>query len=998
MGVFTGTDIAEDSGVIDQAHPDDPGNGNYTRPPYETMYGNGGNDLLRAYHTFSGYFVARFYGGDDDDTLLLQNISNGTSTGNADGYFDGGIGNDLIIGGNHSDVMFGGEDNDILVNSVGPDILPGSTQSRFTDLSSETMHGGGGTDLILAGGGNDLIYGDAGDDTLFAITAGSPEFNGIVPVLSFYGGLFGEDGNDTIDGGTGIDYLDGGNGDDSLVGGTETDTLLGWHGRDTLDGGTGDDFLDGMEDNDRIEGGEGIDRLFGGGGNDTLTGGSGADFLSGGDGLDIVSYVGSTGAVRIDIAAATVAGGDADGDTLLSIEGVTGSDLDDELLGDAGDNVISSGSSNRFNRDLIDGRAGNDSLHGGYGASTILGGDGDDLLTGLGFLDGGDGDDSYIYAPLGQIIGEEALSGYDAFEGGGPSVVLPENIEVGLMTTIDGELHGNAADNTLFALVEFSYPFGNGSALDGGAGSDVLVADFANNKTTLTGGAGQDYFVLNSQPSNGELNLILDFEVGIDKIVIGSALYPSELQGRLAQTGWSFAYGAPYSSLPTGNPGIMYSSEGVVFSDFREAQFSPYYYPLVSVLQADGSVAPLSATDFLVAANLQGTTEGDTYFVDVPGTFISWDQGGIDTVIASIDFALPGGAFVDPRVTYTYTFLPPPEIENLTMSGGLDLKGWGNRLANVMTGNSGDNTIEAGAGNDTLDGAGGDDTLAGGEGADRMTGGAGNDTFYFDTEFDVVVEAAGEGTDRVFSAIHKALFANVENLILEGTANINGSGNELANSLVGNDGANVLDGRAGADRMFGHGGNDTYIVDSAGDLVGEGAGKGTDTVKSTITYTLGANVEKLLLLGATNIDATGNALDNVLVGNNGSNSLNGAAGVDNLTGGLGLDYLTGGLGSDRFLYTGVADSGPTSATRDRILDFTAGDRIWLNAIDANDLIGGDQAFVLDTNGSFSAGEIRQTVFGSNLLIEMNTNANAATEMSILLIGRSTALAAGDFVL
>ncbi|MDX2155222.1 MAG: hypothetical protein SFW09_01835, partial [Hyphomicrobiaceae bacterium] len=72
--------------------------------------------------------------------------------------------------------------------------------------------------------------------------------------------------------------------------------------------------------------------------------------------------------------------------------------------------------------------------------------------------------------------------------------------------------------------------------------------------------------------------------------------------------------------------------------------------------------------------------------------------------------------------------------------------------------------------------------------------------------------------------------------------------------------------------------------------------------------------------------------------------------------------------------------------------------IWLNAIDANTTIANDQAFVLDTNASFSAGEIRQTVFGTNLLIEMNTDATAAAEMRMLLIGRSTALAVGDFVL
>ncbi|MDX2157238.1 MAG: hypothetical protein SFW09_12085, partial [Hyphomicrobiaceae bacterium] len=108
------------------------------------------------------------------------------------------------------------------------------------------------------------------------------------------------------------------------------------------------------------------------------------------------------------------------------------------------------------------------------------------------------------------------------------------------------------------------------------------------------------------------------------------------------------------------------------------------------------------------------------------------------------------------------------------------------------------------------------------------------------------------------------------------------------------------------------------------------------------------------------------------------------------------DYLTGGLGNDNFIYGAVADS--AGSAYDRILDFTAGDRIWLNAIDANTTLANDQAFVLDTNASFSAGEIRQRVVGSNLLVEMNTDASATAEMTLLLIGRNTLLGGADLVL
>ncbi|MDX2156530.1 MAG: calcium-binding protein [Hyphomicrobiaceae bacterium] len=226
---------------------------------------------------------------------------------------------------------------------------------------------------------------------------------------------------------------------------------------------------------------------------------------------------------------------------------------------------------------------------------------------------------------------------------------------------------------------------------------------------------------------------------------------------------------------------------------------------------------------------------------------------------------------------------------------------------------------------------------------------------------------------------------------IDGATVLGLDGNDTISGFAG---ADTIDGGTGADRMIGSAGNDTYVVDDAGDIVVDNSG--TDTVRSSVSYVLGASLEKLLLTGAATIGGTGNASDNVLVGNSGSNRLDGAGGADNLTGGNGLDYLTGGAGSDRFVYTSTEQSRPGVA--DRILDFTAGDRIHLASIDANAALAGDQAFVLDTDASFSAGEIRQTVFGANLLIEMNTNATAAAEMSMLLIGRNTLLTSGDFAL
>ena len=91
-------------------------------------------------------------------------------------------------------------------------------------------------------------------------------------------------------------------------------------------------------------------------------------------------------------------------------------------------------------------------------------------------------------------------------------------------------------------------------------------------------------------------------------------------------------------------------------------------------------------------------------------------------------------------------------------------------------------------------------------------------------------------------------------------------------------------------------GNDLYMVDNTGDSVTENANEGTDTVQSTRTYTLGANLENLTLSGTTAINGTGNTLDNVLTGNTAANTLTGNAGHDTLNGGAGADTLRGGTG------------------------------------------------------------------------------------------------------
>jgi Ca2+-binding RTX toxin-like protein len=224
------------------------------------------------------------------------------------------------------------------------------------------------------------------------------------------------------------------------------------------------------------------------------------------------------------------------------------------------------------------------------------------------------------------------------------------------------------------------------------------------------------------------------------------------------------------------------------------------------------------------------------------------------------------------------------------------------------------------AGVDTLLGNAGNDTLDGGVGIDAMDGGDGNDLYRVDDAADTVTEAANEGTDTVESAVTYTIAdADVENLTLTGTADIDGTGNAAVNTLTGNSGANVLDGGAGVDTMAGGLGNDTYVVDSSTDAITETSAPeaGVDTVQSSATFILAENVENLTLTGTAAIDGTGNASANTLIGNTGNNDLwggegadilRGAAGDDGLDGNQGADTMEGGTGNDTYYVDTAGDS------------------------------------------------------------------------------------------
>jgi Ca2+-binding RTX toxin-like protein len=279
-----------------------------------------------------------------------------------------------------------------------------------------------------------------------------------------------------------------------------------------------------------------------------------------------------------------------------------------------------------------------------------------------------------------------------------------------------------------------------------------------------------------------------------------------------------------------------------------------------------------------------GGTGNDTYVVDAT----------TDVVTEAVN---EGTDLVQSSVTYTIG----NNIENLTLTSTAAINGTGNTLDNILTGNSANNTLNGGDGNDTLNG---------GNGTDTLVGGLGNDIYIVDTTTDVITENAASGTDTVQSSVSFSLaataFNNVENLTLTGTATI-GTGNTLNNVLTGNVGNNTLSGGIGNDTMIGGAGDDTYVVDATADVITELLNEGTDLVQSSVTYTLANNIENITLTGTIAINATGNALDNVLTGNSANNTLNGGDGNDTLNGGSGTDTLVGGIGNDIYIVDTTTD-------------------------------------------------------------------------------------------
>ena len=289
--------------------------------------------------------------------------------------------------------------------------------------------------------------------------------------------------------------------------------------------------------------------------------------------------------------------------------------------------------------------------------------------------------------------------------------------------------------------------------------------------------------------------------------------------------------------------------------------------------------------------------------------------------------------------------------DQLNGGAGNDLLDGGNGN-DELTGDDGNDTLLGGSGNDSLDGGKGDDkltgdagndTLNGGVGADKLDGGAGNDYYIVDNLKDTVTETDANvklgGNDSVETVLSYTLGKNVENLMLAGIINNNGTGNELNNQITGNVGDNFLKGMAGNDQLVGGSGadtldgglgmdtlsggtdDDTYYMNNTEDKIIEAKNGGEDQIIASVDFDLNTspNVEILILSGAKAINGTGNELNNLLQeidggkianvfdGQTGDDTINGAGGNDTLEGGAGNDVIDGGDGNDVAIFSGAKD-------------------------------------------------------------------------------------------
>ena len=926
----------------------------------------------------------RVHGSNHGDTL-----TGGDSGEKAHNELLGRGGADVLDGLGGNDTLEGGAGADTLTGGLGKDVLSYqfSTDGVTVDLSADTASGGHATagtktDSIS---GFEHVTGSKHADTL----TGDSEPNE----------LKGRDGDDVLDGGGGNDTLEGGKGADDLDGGAGRDAVS-YRGStagvtvslkdDTASGGHAgsDDQKDTIRNFERVHGSNhadsltggdsgpaahnellgrgGDDTLKGGGGNDTLEGGAGADRLVGGAGKDVLEYRSSDAEVGVSLRNGTASGGHAAGDTISGFEHVTGSEHNDTLTGDSGDNKLK-------------GLGGNDELWGdwplwgdrvGGGADTLEGGEGDDWLydsgdTAADRLDGGPGDHdvvSYLYSPTSVKV-DLSTNPVTASEGAaeGDTITGVEGIFGSAYG--DDELTGDSGNNWIRGAP------GN-DTIRGGDGHDTLIGARGedavwgeNGNDTLDGRRGSD--TLKGGPGNDTL------EGGAD---------PDSLDGGLGVDTVTYEQsGAGVKvSLRNGTASGGHAA-GDTISRFEHVTGSEHDDWLQGD-SGDNKLKGLGGNDELWgdwplwgdrvgggADTLEGG-EGDDWLYDSGDTAADRLDGGPgDHDVVSYLYS-PTSVKVDLSTNPVTASEGAAEGDTITGVEGIFGSAYGD---DELTGDSGNNWIRGAPGNDTIRGGDGHDTLIGARGEDAVWGENGNDTL---------------------------------------------DGRRGSDTLKGGPGNDTLEGGADPDSLDGGPGVDTVTYEQSDAGVEVDLSPETDTASGG--HAAGDTIEKFEnVTGSEHGDElTGDSEPNALQGLGGADELTGGGGADTLTGGAGQDELTGGGGKDTFVFSAAADS--TSAAWDTIDDFvslalaSARDDDEDKDPDQLDLsaLAGTLSFIEEEDGAFDGaagqGQVRY-VHGTSgsgseasehTDVEVDVNGNGSADFVVRLLGDHYDLAAGDFIL
>jgi trimeric autotransporter adhesin len=640
-----------------------------------------------------------------------------------------------------------------------------------------------------------------------------------------------------LDGGNGADLLTGGDGADVLTGGAGVDTAsyIGSAvgvtvdlSRATAQASAGDangDVLSGIENlvgsvfNDVLNGDAGNNTLDGAAGDDVLEGGAGADVLIGGSGRDTASYAGSAVGVQVNLITGVGLYGDAAGDTYSSVESLIGSDYYDQFT------VGNSGG-------LFDGGASNDYFWAGLGADQIIGGEGED--------------DRVYYDASTTAVSVNLTTGLGA--GGSAQGDTYSGVEAVIGSAYDDTLIGDTASNSLNGNAGSDTLVGNGGNdnLNGGAGADII-----------DGGLGLDF----SYYSNSDTAVSIDFLLATqsggyaqgDQLVSIEGIVGSDFNDVMkGDAGHNELYGGLGDDVLEGRGGDDYLNGG---SGFDTASYANAGSGVTVNIVTPSSNTGDAAGDVLVSIEaIIGSAYNDVLVGDAGDNVIDsgagddWLEGG-----AGAD-QLTGGTGID---TVSYAGAAAGLTARLDLYSANTGEAAGDSYAGIEN-------LVGSAYNDILVGDTADNRLDGGAGADRLTGGAGNDTYLIDNAGDLVTELAGQGLDAVLSSVNYALGANVENLTLSGSANLNATGTATANVITGNSGDNLIAGGGGADLLDGGAGNDTIVI---GDVLtaSVNGGAGFDSVKLN-----GSGVTSLggianTIAGIERVDLTGGALDNFTV-------------------------------------------------------------------------------------------------------------------------------------